>query len=45
MPIVKFFFMAFDTADEILNNKNTNSKTIKDITPVRQNTHVKLGIN
>ena len=29
--------------DEILNNKNTNSKTIKDITPVRQNTHVSLG--
>ncbi len=37
------FHMAFDTSDEILNNKNTNSKTIKDITPVRQNSHVSLG--
>ena len=37
------FHMAFDISDEILNNNKINSKTIKQITPVTQNSIVKLG--
>ena len=37
------FHMAFDISDEILNNNNTNSKTIKEITRVKQNSYVKLN--
>ena len=39
------FHMAFDIADEILNNNKTNSKTIKEVKPVKQNSHVKLNNN
>lgn len=37
------FHMAFDISDEIINNKKINSKTIKEIKPVKQNRFVKLG--
>jgi len=37
------FHMAFDLSNEILKNRNLNSKTIKEIMPVKQNSHVKLG--
>ena len=39
------FHMAFDIADEILNNNKTNSKTIKEIKPVTQNAYVNLNDN
>ena len=39
------FHMAFDIADEILNNNKINSNTIREIKPVKQNSYVKLNNN